>query len=143
MHGKVIFYDGHYSVALCRRHPDKIFVFGDNMIGKGKGGQAIIRDELNTFGVPTKRLPSNKPGSFFRDRCQQDIDGVERALTELKGILDSGKTVVVPTTKEKDISLGLGLAQLNTKAPHLYGHMCILIDAMALGRVAFASEGDL
>lgn len=35
-----------YSVDLLNKYPHVIFVFGDNMIRKGKGGQAIIRDWL-------------------------------------------------------------------------------------------------
>lgn len=31
------------DVNICRQFPDKIFVFGDNLIGKGKGGQSGIK----------------------------------------------------------------------------------------------------
>lgn len=37
-----------YSVDLLNKYPHVIFVFGDNMIRKGKGGQAIIRDCQNS-----------------------------------------------------------------------------------------------
>ena len=40
----------HFSVEDCNNNPDKIYVFGDNLIHKGKGGQAIIRDCCNAFG---------------------------------------------------------------------------------------------
>ena len=46
-----------YSVDLLNKYPHVIFVFGDNMIRKGKGGQAIISDCQNSFGISTKRYP--------------------------------------------------------------------------------------
>ena len=33
----------------CMENPTHIFVFGDNLIGKGKAGQAIIRDNPKLF----------------------------------------------------------------------------------------------
>jgi hypothetical protein len=68
----VVLFSGWYSVALCRRRPDLTFVFGDNLLGFGKGGQAIIRGEPNAFGVPTKRKPAMSPGSFFEEGNEAD-----------------------------------------------------------------------
>lgn len=47
-------------------NPDKIFVFGDNTIRRGKGGAAKLRDLPNTYGFITKKYPNNKDESFFR-----------------------------------------------------------------------------
>ena len=47
-----------FSVEDCNNNPNKIYIFGDNLCGVGKGGQAIIRDCVNVFGIPTKRTPS-------------------------------------------------------------------------------------
>lgn len=52
--------------AYLRKHPDHIFVFGDNLIRKGKGGAATLRDEPNTYGFITKKKPNNSDGSFYR-----------------------------------------------------------------------------
>ena len=43
------------------------YLFGDNMIGKGMAGQAIIRGLPNAFGIPTKNLPAMTEQSFFTD----------------------------------------------------------------------------
>jgi len=48
------------SPEICRLHKNALFIFGDNLQGWGKGGQARIRDEPNAFGIPTKRLNSCK-----------------------------------------------------------------------------------
>lgn len=47
-----IFIIKRYTLNLVKGNMDVYFVFGDNLIGEGK---AIIRDEPNTIGVPTKR----------------------------------------------------------------------------------------
>lgn len=49
-----------------RENPDHIFVFGDNNLGKGYGGAAALRDELNAFGFTTKKAPNNIDSSFYR-----------------------------------------------------------------------------
>lgn len=50
---------------FLRQNPDCIFVFGDNLLRKGKGGAAILRDEPNTYGFITKKAPNNKKESFY------------------------------------------------------------------------------
>lgn len=49
-----------------REHPNHVFVFGDNLLRKGKGGAAILRDEPNTYGFITKKAPNNNNESFYR-----------------------------------------------------------------------------
>ena len=51
-------WDAWYTTELVESNPDCLFVFGDNLKHKGHGGQAIIRDCSNTFGIPTKREPN-------------------------------------------------------------------------------------
>jgi len=52
-----------------QRHPELIFVFGDNMLRKGFGGQAKeMRGEPNAVGVPVKWRPSRDAGAYFTDR---------------------------------------------------------------------------
>ena len=49
-------------------HTNHIFVFGDNTIRKGKKGAASLRDNANTYGFITKKLPDNKDSSFYRPK---------------------------------------------------------------------------
>lgn len=49
-----------------RENPDHIFIFGDNILGKGHGGAAALRDEPNTLGFTTKKAPNNEDRSFYR-----------------------------------------------------------------------------
>jgi hypothetical protein len=64
------------SPPMCRRYPEKIFIYGDNLKAFGKGGQAIIRDEPNAFGIPTKRYPSWDDWAFFSDK-EDEIEAVK------------------------------------------------------------------
>lgn len=54
------------SESFLRNNPDYIFVFGDNLLQKGKGGAAKLRDEPNTYGFITKKAPDNNDISFYR-----------------------------------------------------------------------------
>ena len=55
----------HYTVENCLNNPRHLYIFGDNLIKQGKGGQAIIRDCPNAFGIPIKRYSNNKETSFL------------------------------------------------------------------------------
>ena len=51
-------FKGWWSKEDCNKNPKALFVFGDNDIEKGIGGQAVIRNCTNTIGIPTKKYPS-------------------------------------------------------------------------------------
>jgi len=117
---RIILFTGHYSPALCRLHPDLLFVFGDNTIREGCGGQAAIRREPNAVGVATKCLPSSNPDAFFKDGYPADMGVVCEDLMRLEMKIKDGKRVVLPMTPEGRISLGCGLANLPYHAPLIY-----------------------
>jgi hypothetical protein len=109
-----------YSVELCRQNPSKIYVYGDNLAGYGTAGQACIRKEPNTYGVPTKRYPSMVEGSFFKDSsCEQEH--VLKALRELYK-LSAQHTLVFPKN-----GLGTGLSKMPEKSPLIYAEMCEIL----------------
>lgn len=116
----VILFSGWYSPELCASHPKLTFVFGDNVRGFGKGGQAIIRDEPNAFGVPTKRYPSMAYESFFREGDADALEAILSAIEELWKKLKNGETIVIPVNQYRKVSLGLERARLNELAPSLY-----------------------
>ena len=84
-----------YSVDLLNKYPHVIFVFGDNMIRKGKGGQAIIRDCQNSFGISTKRYPKNTQDAFYSDR-EDEINTTLRDMEQFKRLVLKGKPVILP-----------------------------------------------
>ena len=104
------------TVGLCRNNPNSLFLFGDNCIQKGKAGQANIRDESNSFGIPTKRFPTMNYDAFMRD-SRSDYGCVNNRLKELKALLNSNKynTIVFPKS-----GLGTGLAKMPETSPKLF-----------------------
>lgn len=106
----------HITRTDVRAEKDKIFLFGDNLAGKGYGGQAKeMRGEVNSVGIPTKKAPSNDPKSFFTD---QEFDSNKKAIDEAFQKIPPGKTIVIPKA-----GLGTGLAQLQEKAPKTFAYL--------------------
>ena len=105
---------------MCRRYPEKIFVFGDNLKAFGKGGQAAIRDEPNAFGIPTKRYPSWDDWAFFSDQ-PEEIEAVKESLRNLYKIAQ-GKVIVFP-----EDGIGTGRAKMKEKSPVAYQVMCDIL----------------
>lgn len=103
-----------YDMTICRANPNALFVFGDNLIRKGKRGQAIIRDEPNAFGIPTKRLPSMGIDAFFSDK-KEEQDIVMGRLMLLKHYHIIGKYIVFPK-----YGIGTGLAKLDEYSPEIF-----------------------
>jgi hypothetical protein len=56
----------YVTAEFLKENPNVTFVFGDNLIRKGKGGAAALRDEPNTYGFITKKYPNNQDSSFYR-----------------------------------------------------------------------------
>jgi len=103
------------SPDLCKAHPEKVFVFGDNSKRWGKRGQAAIRDEPNSHGVATKWYPAMQDYSFFKSGDTKARNLILSDFKPIKQFLAEGKTVVFPAD-----GLGTGLAKLPETAPDLH-----------------------
>ena len=104
------------NFVSCRANKNKLYVFGDNLLGKGRAGQAEIRGEPNAFGIPTKVYPSMKNGSFMSD-CPEHEEAVKTRLRELYKLQES-YVIVFPSQ-----GLGTGLAKLEEHAPKIFKMM--------------------
>lgn len=100
-----------FTVLNCESNSNAIYVFGDNLMRDGKGGQAIIRDCKNSFGVATKRFPLNSEEAYMNESYK---DAVTEDLVKLHKLYMSGKTIIFPAD-----GLGTGLAKLDQHAPEL------------------------
>lgn len=105
--------DKWITVDDCRAAPDEYFIFGDNMAGWGKGGQAQIRDEPNAIGIPTKISPYEYM-SESRQKLPGAINAVSARLNTISRLLEDMKTVWYP----KD-GVGTGLAKLEETCPFI------------------------
>lgn len=99
------------TIEFCKNNPSYFVVFGDNLLRKGKKGQAIIRDEPNSYGIPTKRLPSMGESAFFSDKGDEYLI-VKDCLVELWDLHLQNETIVLPEN-----AVGSGLADLKNKSP--------------------------
>ena len=115
----------HFSVEDCNNNPDKIYVFGDNLIHKGKGGQAIIRDCPNAIGIPTKRLPSMAENAFFNDK-REEYAIVTFHITKLFTLKYKNNKQIFVFPKD---GLGTGRAEMNIQSPKLFKYMNKLLNA--------------
>jgi len=52
--------------SFLRDNPDAYFIFGDNLIRKGYGGAAALRDHPQAIGFVTKKFPDNRDTSFYQ-----------------------------------------------------------------------------
>lgn len=102
-----------YNSEEVEKNPNKIYVFGDNLMRIGKGGQATIRDYKNALGIATKMKPSAFQDSFFSDASYED--NIILLQLEVNRVRRSGEHFVFPKA-----GLGTGLADLPNKAPRTY-----------------------
>jgi len=117
--GQIKFYK-EYTIDLARKEPKRIFIFGDNLARRGKKGQAIIRSEPNSLGVPTKRYPCMKSKKcFFSDTIEETL-AVKHALDEIDRLIKAGKKIALP----KD-GIGTGLAELKKRSPVIYKYITL------------------
>ena len=100
-----------------KQHPDWIFLFGDNMLHKGLGGQAAeMRGEQNAIGIPTKKKPDMTEDSFFTDA---EFEENKKVIDNAFDKIPKEATVIIPMA-----GLGTGRAQLKERAPRTWEYLC-------------------
>ena len=99
---------------LVRKNPRKLYLFGDNEVCQGIGGQAQIRGEPNAMGIPTKKLPSFSPDAFWTDDSFKDTTKlVCRAISKVRAVLLDSKQKYTTLVLPRD-GFGTGLAKLSS-----------------------------
>ena len=105
------------SKSEVKSNPKTLYLFGDNDARKGLGGQAKeMRGESNTIGISTKKLPATSEQSYKTDaelELNKNIirDDINKAINEWNS--GNYNKLVIP-------QIGVGLAQLPTRAPETY-----------------------
>ena len=121
--------------------PNRLYLFGDNLLGWGTQGQAVIRSSRkdpipNVHGIPTKRSPYGKK-SDYKDpegnsafMSDDDLENNKRSIdAAFDAIHDKGYERVVIS---KD-GLGTGLSQLKEKAPQTFAYIQQKLEELANG----------
>ena len=95
-------------------NPDVHYCFGDNEERVGMGGQAKeCRGERNAIGICTKKTPGVDESAYYTDdEMSENIKQISEDFAAVLGLLEAGKTVVIPTE-----GFGTGLAELKERAP--------------------------
>lgn len=95
-------------------NPDFMYLFGDNLVRKGLGGQAgEMRGEPNAIGIATKKYPNNDPLSFFYDdQYMENVAAIYEDIMPAMQHLMNGGVLVIPMD-----GLGTGLSALPLHAP--------------------------
>ena len=110
-----------------KENPDVLYLFGDNLLRKGLGGQAKeMRGEPNTLGIVSKKYPSNNSSSFYTD--EDFYSWLEVFSSDIKNLaesVNSGKyrAIVIP-------QIGVGLADLPNKAPRIWNYLKTTLDSL-------------
>lgn len=97
-----------------RNNPDAYFLFGDNLLREGMGGQAAaMRGEPNAIGIATKRAPRRDDAAYFSDdtleeNCRLIAQDFRKAFAKKA----AGHLIVIPAD-----GLGTGLSELPVRAP--------------------------
>ena len=103
-----------------------LFVYGDNDIQKGKGGQAMIRDFPNTIGIPTKKLPRQIPGAYYiDDEFDENVEKITIAFEKV--ILKSKNYKIVYFPKD---GFKTGLASMDKYCPRTLAAMNKLLSCI-------------
>lgn len=116
-------FNGYWSLSDVKNRKDYIFIFGDNDAKIGKGGQAIIRDQENAMGIPTKKYPGFSPKAYYNDEeIEKNIakidNSVNNIIYKLKNYKNLYKGIILP-----EDGLGTGLADLKNKAPKTFEYL--------------------
>ena len=88
---------------LLKRHPECIFVFGDNVLRRGRGGAAALRPLPQMYGFITKKVPDHNPTSYYSVQEYYNVFDVE--LTKLIHTIQA-----MPTTIFLVSPVGSGIA---------------------------------
>lgn len=131
-----------FTVENVKNNPDKLFIFGDNLQQKGKGGQAVIRDEPNAFGVPTKKLPSMGNNAFFTDtEYENNVEAIDKAFEDIIKEISKRKENIVVVLPEDGI--GTGLAKLEEKAPKTFEYLQSKLNKFSKNNKKSVKESEL
>ena len=113
-------FEKHITRQMLKNSPDTLFVFGDNMLEQGLGGQAKeMRGESNAVGIPTKYAPGMREADFFiNDDLKKAKPVIDERFTRLKQHAEKGGDIVWP-----EDGIGTGLAELEKRAPKIWAYI--------------------
>jgi hypothetical protein len=124
-----IMYQTRVYRADLKANPNVLYIFGDNIIRKGLGGQAKeMRGEPNAVGVRVKVCPDITPQSYLTDNTYaHNMEMISNDLKKVFEHLGAGGVVVIPAD-----GIGTGLAKMEETCPQTFAYLKNLLDDMRL-----------
>lgn len=112
-----VMFQFRYYESDLDMNPEAYYVFGDNDMRDGRGGQAkVCRGRQNAFGVRTKKAPGRSESAYYTDdEYHENVRKIGEDFRYIEQELQRGRIVVFPTE-----GMGTGLAQLRTRAPRRF-----------------------
>ena len=113
--------------GLVKETPNKVFIFGDNDLREGFGGQAKeMRGENNTIGIVTKKKPNTTSDSYFTDdELENNKKKINADIKQILNQIKKGKTIVFPKN-----GIGTGMSELDKRAPKTFAFLQASIKAL-------------
>ncbi len=117
-------FKGYWTLNNVKERHDYIFIFGDNDIENGTGGQATIRGQPNAMGIPTTKTPD----VHYTDAEYLDnVKKIKASICKIKCVLKSGEFNKVVFSSG---GLGTDIAQLKEHAPFTFAKLNQLVDEL-------------
>lgn len=112
-----------------KSNPEILYLFGDNKLRTGMGGQAKeMRYEPNAVGVATKLSPTSGSNAYFSDDdFEGNCESIDADLDRAFKFIEEGGTVVIPTD-----GLGTGLSELPQRAPQTNAYLVSRLEDLTL-----------
>jgi hypothetical protein len=116
-------FQGFWKPTTCFKNKKCLFIYGDNDVNKGLGGQAVIRHCENALGIPTKKFPSYNTNSYYSD--EEYKLNKHKINIAIRQIFEESKKYNVIYFPED--GLGTGLANLPKNAPRTLKYLNSMI----------------
>ena len=108
----------YISEQMIENSVNTVYVFGDNLMHDGYGGQAKVARKFvkngKSIGIPTKRKPEDSEDAYFSDR-EDEKRAVRYAFKEIRELKRKGLNIIFFP------GIGEGLADLPHRSPEIYG----------------------
>lgn len=111
----------HYDREDCKRRSDCLFIFGDNWLRAGFGGQAVIRPAKNAIGIITKKTPSHNKSAYYYDKDFTEY--CNELDKDLRAAQETFKTGGYKVFGWPLAGIGTGLAKLPVTAPTCFYYL--------------------
>jgi hypothetical protein len=112
----ILIYQKFINREDCWLNPHLLYIFGDNELRRGYGGQAkAMRGEPNAHGIATLRQPHDP---WTDDQFEHNKAVIDKDVEKLIARIPQYMGIVFPAD-----GVGTGLSRLDVEAPETYAYL--------------------